>query len=359
MMEKYRLTQGNSVILDLIRGLSAQLVVVGHGLSFFGIFTFLHPPNFPWIQNIAVLLFFILSGFLITYSTLKKKNYSFSQYFIDRFSRIYVAFIPAIIFVFLLDLLSITIRPENYVYADAFNIRTFIGNLLMLQDFPLLLKSPRDEFITSFGSARPFWTLAVEWWIYIFFGYIVLIFVKKEKIKFRDLITFAFLAIVPVYNIVSGRGSGLTAYWIFGSLICLLLMQNFAEKIPLRTKKIFFLLLIILAALRITITMTEYEAIFAFILALALLLILDITTNIQFSNKVIKLIKFNASYSYTLYLIHYSILSFLHSNFMHIVNPYLLFILGFLVSNILSLTLGYFTESIMTKRVKTFLHRLV
>ena len=51
------------------------------------------------MQNIAVLIFFILSGFLITYSTLRKKtfarNYSIFNYFIDRFTRIYVAFIPA------------------------------------------------------------------------------------------------------------------------------------------------------------------------------------------------------------------------------------------------------------------------
>ena len=73
-MRDYKLTESNSIFLDLIRGLSSQLVVVGHGISFFGIFTSFHQPNFPWIQNIAVLIFFILSGFLISYSTFRKKK---------------------------------------------------------------------------------------------------------------------------------------------------------------------------------------------------------------------------------------------------------------------------------------------
>lgn len=48
-MKEYKLQEGSSLILDLIRGVSAQIVVIGHGISFFGIFTFLHEPNFPWM----------------------------------------------------------------------------------------------------------------------------------------------------------------------------------------------------------------------------------------------------------------------------------------------------------------------
>ena len=60
-----KLSEGGSVILDLIRGVSSQLVVVGHGISFFGIFAFLHQPNFPWMQNIAVLIFFYFQVLLL------------------------------------------------------------------------------------------------------------------------------------------------------------------------------------------------------------------------------------------------------------------------------------------------------
>jgi peptidoglycan/LPS O-acetylase OafA/YrhL len=119
-MKKYKLNKGASTVIDLIRGVSAQIVVVGHGLSYFGIFTFLHEPNFPWMQNIAVLIFFILSGFLISYSTVRRSlsdvNYGFSYYFVDRFSRIYIPFIAAIIFVLIIDLISRSINTELYSY---------------------------------------------------------------------------------------------------------------------------------------------------------------------------------------------------------------------------------------------------
>jgi hypothetical protein len=44
----------------------------------------------------------------------------------------------------------------------------------MLQDFPGLP-------ITSFGSARPFWMLAIEWWIYLFVGAVFFFIVKKKS----------------------------------------------------------------------------------------------------------------------------------------------------------------------------------
>lgn len=99
----FKLSSGSSNLLDLIRGVSSQAVLVGHAMIIFDVFEYFH---YPKIQNIAVLIFFLLSGFLITYSTFRKDNYSFGDYFIDRFSRIYTAYIPAIFFVILCDSLN-------------------------------------------------------------------------------------------------------------------------------------------------------------------------------------------------------------------------------------------------------------
>jgi peptidoglycan/LPS O-acetylase OafA/YrhL len=104
--------------------------------------------------------------------------------------------------------------------------------------------------------------------------------------------------------------------------------------------------------------MKEYEPIFAFILALMLLLIIDIYENKRFSGFSKKLIKINASYSYTLYLTHYSILDFLYVQFKGLVNPYILFVLGFVLSNIVSFAIGYYSENILTSKVKSFLYRV-
>lgn len=357
-MNNYKLTEGNSITLDLIRALSAQLVVIGHGISFFGIFKSFHQPNFPWVQNIAVLIFFILSGFLITYSTLRKTNYRFSHFFADRFSRIYTAFIPSLLFVLLIDTISKYLKPNHFYYESAFNLKTFVGNILMLQDNPISVKSNHLLDITSFGSARPFWTLAVEWWIYLFFGYLFLTILKK-KINVINLIILAFLAIVPLYNFVEGRGNGLTLFWIFGALVFYFASKNIFQKLKQSYKIIILITFVFLAAYRIKNTMQEYEAVFAFSLAMILLILLDLTKDVSFSSLSTKIIKLVASYSYTLYLIHYSIISLIVVNFKGQYNPYYLFIFAFIISNIISFIIGYYTETRLTKKVKTYMYRLI
>jgi hypothetical protein len=56
--ENFKFSENAYVSLDLIRALSAQMVIIGHGISFLSILMWLHPPNFPWISEIAVLIFF-------------------------------------------------------------------------------------------------------------------------------------------------------------------------------------------------------------------------------------------------------------------------------------------------------------
>ncbi len=243
----YKITEGTSITLDLIRGISAQLVVVGHGISYCGILTFLHQPNFPWIQNIAVLIFFLLSGFLITYSTttknIKKASYSFLQYFIDRFTRIYTAFIPALIFVLFIDSINIYLNGDEYAFYSAFNLKTLVGNILMFQDYPILRYLPQEFRLTSFGSARPFWTLAVEWWIYLFYGFTVLVFIKDEKIKLSQLFVLGGLSIAPLIYLVGGRGGGLMVYWLFGSVVYLIISCNVLKNIQCIKKYLYVLFL--------------------------------------------------------------------------------------------------------------------
>lgn len=339
-METRKLSSQSSAVLNAIRAISAQLVVIGHGISFTGVALSLHQPNFPWMQNIAVLVFFILSGCLITYSLLNKqqatsnKQYTYKHYFIDRFTRIYTTFIPAIIFVSLVDLLSKYINSSGYRYDEAFNIKTFVGNALMLQDFPFI------SFVTSFGSARPFWTLAIEWWIYIFVGAVFFIF-KKDKVSWLDLVFLGLVSLVPLFNLFYGRGNGLFMYWIFGALVIFIWQADFLTKLSTCKKTIIFFLTIILAAVVVTKTMKEYEPVFALLLALAILLLIDLASRLNVPKWFDVSSSFFASYSYTLYLIHYSIFDFLTVKYG---GGYFIFILGFVTANIIAAILGYFFD---------------
>lgn len=352
-MKAKQITEGSSLFLDLIRAVSAQMVVVGHGIGFCSVAMFPHSLNFPWIHHIAVVIFFILSGYLISNSVFYKlsisNNYSFKSFFIDRFSRIYSAFVPALLFVFFIDLVSKNISHEEYSYTNAFNIKTLIGNLFMLQDFPFF--KYLNIKITSFGSARPFWTLAIEWWIYLWFGFLMIKILKKKPSIF-SMVCFIFFSIVPVYNLFFWRGHGLTLFWLFGLFIGLAYDKYKTIQLSKFLKLGLIVLLLSVAGLRIGMTLEAYDPVFALLLSISLLIGMELCSSMLLNKQTSIAVKLIANYSYTLYLIHFSIYEFVLVHLKDKLSFSSLFLVGFFISNITALIIGYFTEIKLTNFVK-------
>ena len=330
-----------SFTLDFIRVFASQLVVIGHLLSFFHIGN----EEMPYIQNTGVVMFFILSGLIISYTIFYKSQfgYSFKTFFIERFSRIYTGLIPSLLFILLVDSISRYLDYSLYSFTDAFNIKTFLGNLLMLQDYNYIgyyLNNiiPLDFKITSFGSARSLWTLAIEWWLYMFFG--ILYFYYRKNFSWRYLPLLLVLSIIPLWNLVGGRGNGLTIYWIFGLFITLYVFRK--QEISKTLSLLSFILFILFAFIYMLFVEREaYNLHYAFFLsgAIFFLMLYQKDVHKQYNKKITKYVKCMASYSYTLYLIHYTIITFIISLNL----PYdniLLAVMSFLVSNILALLLA-------------------
>ncbi len=176
---------------------------------------------------------------------------------------------------------------------------------------------------------------------------------KSKKMKFAEIAILGFFSIVPLGNVVAGQGNGLSVYWIFGMLGCILYPNYKRLDIPRYLKIILLLLLLGCATIRVAITgMDAYEPIFAFLLAFCLIISLDILSNVNFKSWIETAIRYNASFSYSLYLIHYSILDFLYSNYYSDINKYYLFILGFIISNIVALIFGRYFEIRLTSTIK-------
>ncbi|WP_297791925.1 acyltransferase [uncultured Marinobacter sp.] len=349
-LEHRKLSSESSSLLDFVRGGAAQLVVIGHGISFTGIAPYLKQPNFPWMQNIAVLVFFIISGFLITYSLIgkaKNDNYQYFDYLVDRSARIYTTFLPSLVFVFWIDLLSISLGDSGYRYWSAFDVKTFVGNIFLLQDFPGLP-------ITSFGSARPFWTLAMEWWIYLFVGAVFFFIVKTRSSVL--LVCGIVFSVVPLYNLLGGRGNGLFSYWLFGSVIYFFWASRFLDRLSVKGKVTLLFLGVVLASYRVMDTLVEYEPIFAMLLAINILLLIDLAPRLHL-NKAFSIGAASvAAYSYTLYLVHYSIYDFMVTHWGQGVG---IFVVGFVASNLVAMGMGYFFEERGARFVKEKFYRLV
>jgi len=145
--------------LEAIRGFAAIYVVLHHNFSYELIIAGI---NFSFLFRFgqeAVILFFILSGFVIQYSFINSNNKSFFSFFLKRWLRIYVP----LICVFICNFYLLTINNQNLINSD---YKILLGNLLMLQDASFLKP---NVICDSFLGNTPLWSLSYEWWFYMIF----------------------------------------------------------------------------------------------------------------------------------------------------------------------------------------------
>jgi peptidoglycan/LPS O-acetylase OafA/YrhL len=143
-------------ILESVRGAAALYVAIEHLL-----FSLKDVPDYILLPfkfgKEAVVVFFLLSGFVIHYSN--KNSESFKTYFIKRFRRIYG---PVLIVFFL----SVVLYYYNNSSFSGISGLEFIGNLLMLQDFK---GSQPGNWFNCFLGNSPLWSLSYEWWFYMLY----------------------------------------------------------------------------------------------------------------------------------------------------------------------------------------------
>lgn len=148
---------GRFSVLESLRGLAAIYVLMGHFVNLT-----LHNPSWGFIFRFsqeAVILFFLLSGFVIYYSTFSRSSdLNLKDYFIKRVRRIYPLFIISLFFSYLLACWG----AGSWI---PFEIPLFLGNLFMLQDFDA--GKPGVWFATFHNGAL--WSLSYEWWFYVGF----------------------------------------------------------------------------------------------------------------------------------------------------------------------------------------------
>ncbi len=348
MKAAFRISDTFSTLLDFVRFLCSQGVVLSHLFIFFG-FSGLF---FTKMASYCVLMFFVLSGFLISYSLrqhrLKNKDYSFSHFFKDRFFRIFPPFIAALVLVFILDMVGFYFTGQYY--SLTIYIQNFIINAFQLQEYPLatyLNEHYMIEFFRFhyFGTDLPLWTISIEWWLYMFYGFAVFFIIKNTSVKWYHLIILIILSVTPVYYIfVSTRmDKGLTLYWFLGVII------TFSRILYVPNGSLPFILNILLLVLGMFGFATFGYRTTIIIFFISLLLMTQTTSGhkTSFNQKTKKVASALAGYSYSLFLIHYSIIYFIMNvfEFEHRVPQ---FIVVFLIVNIIA----YFFAEMFEKNSK-------
>lgn len=201
--EQKEISEIPGFMLDIIRLSASLLVLIVHAYSlWFGeIFRGDQKGN---IAHEAVVVFFVLSGFVIAYST-KTRNRGKGQYMKARLSRLYSIIFPAVLFTALIELF---ITYYNPVFAESLSkgmpsIRYFIS-LLFLNEIWFLSAAPLIN--------GPLWSLSYEFWYYVLWG---LWFFRDKTIKSWALIVLGCLVAGPKILLMM-------PIWIFGALAFLL-----------------------------------------------------------------------------------------------------------------------------------------
>lgn len=331
----------NSFVLDFLRVLASQAVLLGHCFNIYGVTPLKDQTYFPFIQTTGVVLLFAMSGILFAYSVNRRGGgYGFRQYLANRLIRIKVPYVAAMVVIAALSALTILLNAEAFGYYDAFNLKTFIGNIFMLQDYPVMtlldLIFETNIGVTSFSSARPFWTLAVEWWIYMCFGYFWLYLRKLDRISLWNLIVMGFFSVVPLYNLVAGRGNGLTWVWLGGVAIGILYKEVKIESVLLKWSMFWGSLMVLLGCA--VVFKEAYRSGFQVMILMTLfsLLVLFKDDNCQVTkNYGTAIIRCMAGYSYSLYLLHYSIIRVMMIA-LNDISAELQLVLAILISNVVA-----------------------
>ncbi len=331
--------------INIIRILTIQIIVISHGLENIHAIGIANPIGVACFN-----LLMLISGLLISYSTLTKKkeeSYDFRKFYIRRFSRIYPVFITVLIIIVFLDGLN------KYNFFHHFD--TFVATILLLNNSAL--------GISYYGANRHLWILPLLWWLTLLFGWLLIGFrnTKKKYIYFIVLGFFSIIVIINLYTCFRTFSLARLYYlivWFIGASFPLLIsyVNNYIERKSIKDggnekvnnnleKKFkygFLCLSIIFFILSSFYLNNPYGLIFNLLFANFIIFLLAFSQFIHFTypKKVKKVINSLASYSFTFFLFHLTLFNlFLSSS-----QGYSDFIFFYIIANVLSFSIALLTE---------------
>jgi peptidoglycan/LPS O-acetylase OafA/YrhL len=305
----------SSVHLNAIRGVAALVVLLGHTRSlFFSSFTassgstqaanYIARGNRATVGEEAVIIFFVLSGYLVGGSVLrsvKNGTWSWKDYLFKRITRLWVVLIPALVFGISLDVLgmhlfdlatsiysgpSSTLVPHDLLARLSWKV---IGaNVLFLQGI----------LAPTAGTNNSLWSLSYEWWYYLQFPLLILAFGKATRTSIRIL----YLALFIGSAVFVGREIViLFPTWLLGAAIAALPITKLSKMVALPILALSISCLLLVKRIDIS----KDGAAWGVAIAFSLILFCAVRQRGNCRNVIYRRVAgFFSDISYTLYLIH-------------------------------------------------------
>ena len=159
------MTRGFSLYLDVLRLWAAFMVLLAHWA--FPRFT---GSDHLWIRRHdlggdGVVIFFVLSGLLISFAAERRRDEGAGLFAVDRFSRLWSVAIPALIFCYILDVIGQSAMPDIYAavgYQGGVSFEALVSGATFTNQIWFWNIQP--------GSNGPYWSLGYEAWYYLIFA---------------------------------------------------------------------------------------------------------------------------------------------------------------------------------------------
>ena len=156
------LSQQESIYLDFVR-LSAAIAVVVTHLIQYALIPSAWLALVPDLGREAVIVFFVLSGYLIAYIA-EEKYHTAKPYIVSRATRLYSVALPVLLLAFIADSLGMMLFDGSYSHSYQYERFYFYipFHLLFLGEVWTIAERP--------FSADPYWSLSFEAWYYVWFA---------------------------------------------------------------------------------------------------------------------------------------------------------------------------------------------
>lgn len=172
-----------SARLNCLRWVAAMLVLISHlkPILFVEYANLQHKDAliaaFYFVTGLgheAVVIFFVMSGLLVGGLSLDRhrdRRFVPSEFVIQRFSRIYIVLIPALMVGFLLDHIGLAYFNSSAIYTESLRFR-MLGVVANQLSWHLMLENVlmlQQVSVPVLGSNGALWSISYEWWCYALF----------------------------------------------------------------------------------------------------------------------------------------------------------------------------------------------
>jgi peptidoglycan/LPS O-acetylase OafA/YrhL len=176
-----------STLLDVLRITSAFIVFVSHCAQHWSdrVSGVIQP-----FAHHAVVVFFVLSGYVIAFATLGRGQTGVIDYAVARISRLYSVVIPALVLTGVLQIVGTIAAPEVYEGASrgADSLR-YVMSLFFMQSVWFFSAAP--------ATNGPLWSLSYEAWYYLAFGVVIF-----SKGRFWKIVMLGLVCLIAGPNII-------------------------------------------------------------------------------------------------------------------------------------------------------------